>query len=343
MSSSIQAAARAAIKLGAALTGPGPRNDRGARVDAETWAMLRALEISGRPTIDELGPDAARREMTRLTALSDLPSEELASVDDRSAPGPGGPIGLRRYVPVGARKAAPCLVYFHGGGFVIGDLASHDGLCRFLAARSGATVIAVDYRLAPEHPFPGAVIDAVAAFRWIAAHADELGVDARRLAIGGDSAGGNLAAVVSQQLVDEDGPRPCFQLLIYPATDMRGGTASRQRFAKRYFLTESMIDFFMANYLTDVSQESDVRASPLLRPSLAGLPPAHVIVAGFDPLRDEGEAYARALTEAGVPTSLRAYDGLIHGFMSMGGVIDAARSAIEDIGDELRRRLVERR
>ncbi|MBX3269536.1 MAG: alpha/beta hydrolase [Sandaracinaceae bacterium] len=325
--------------LAPALGGPAPKNDRGVALDPRCHLLVSLLARGARPPLDELGPVRARTELRAQMALADLPKEPLHRIEDRAIPGPGGPLPLRLYTPRSGPDPLPAIVYFHGGGFVLGDLESHDAQCRHLARHAGAAVIAVDYRLAPEHPFPAAVDDCVAAFRWVAAHTDELRLDPARLAVGGDSAGGNLAAVVAQATRGDLGPRPAWQLLIYPATDMTRSCESHELFAEGFFLTRATMDWFVASYLTDPSEERDPRASPLATRELAGLPPAHVIVAGFDPLRDEGEAYAHALMAAGVPTTLRCYGSLVHGFYGMGGLVEAARWAAGDIAEVTRRAL----
>ncbi len=321
------------------LTGPPPSNDRGVRLDRQCHVMLALLERSGMPTLDQLGPEGARAELERQRRLVDAPPEPLARVEDRSIPGVDGDIPVRIYTPRTSPDPLPAVVYFHGGGFVVGDLESHDAVCRHLCRRADVTVIAVDYRLAPEDPFPAAVEDACSAFRWVHANADSLGVDPDRVAIGGDSAGGNLSAVVCQQMRAERHPMPCFQLLLYPATDLTRSAESHETFREGYFLDRPLLDWFLANYLTSTDQERDPRGSPLVTADLEGLPPAHVVVAGFDPLRDEGEAYAQALMAAGVPTTLRCYGSLVHGFYSMGGLIEAARWASEDIAMVVHRAL----
>lgn len=322
-----------------AIAGRAPRNDRGVELDPETHLLLALVEKAGRPTPDELGPDRARAEMREQAWLVDLPKEGLRRVEDRGIDGPEGELALRVYTPRGGPDRLPALLYLHGGGFVLGDLESHDSICRHLARHAGVTVVAVDYRLAPEHPFPAAAEDACAAFRWVHAHAEELEIRADRIAVGGDSAGGNLAAVVCQQMRAEGHPMPAFQLLIYPATDLSRTSESHTTFADGFFLTRQMMDWFLANYLTEPAQEQDPRGSPLVTADLSGLPPALVVVAGFDPLRDEGEAYAQALMAAGVPTTLRCYGSMIHGFYSMAGLVPAARWAAEDFAAATRRQL----
>lgn len=317
------------------LAGPAPRNDRGVRLDPQLHLMLSLLGRANRPTLEELGVDEGRAEMRQLTKLSDVPPRPLHRVEDRWIAGPTGEIPVRLYTARPGRR--PAILYFHGGGFVIGDLDTHDGLCRLLADRADAHVIAVHYRLAPENAFPAAVEDCVAAFRHVHANADAFDVDPDRIAVAGDSAGGNLSAVVCQQT--RGGPTPAFQCLIYPATEMTRSHTSHRTFAEGFYLTTPMIDYFLASYLTTPEEETDPRASPLVTAELTGLPPAHVVVAGFDPLRDEGEAYAEALMGAGVPTTFADYSSLIHGFANMGGLIDAARWAVEDIADALHRGL----
>jgi acetyl esterase len=233
------------------------------------------------------------------------------------------------------------LVYLHGGGWTMGDLDTHDVLCRELATGAGCALIAVDYRLGPEHRFPAAVDDALAATRWVQDQAAALGVDPARLALGGDSAGGNLAAVVALALRDEggDAPAPRLQLLIYPATDMRCGAPSHQHNGDGYLLTRDTIAYFRGHYITDTRHHVDWRASPLLHGDLSNLPPALVLTAGFDPLRDEGLAYAAALTKAGNRATYVCFERQIHGFITMGRVLDEANAAVSMCAAELRRAL----
>jgi acetyl esterase len=324
--------ARGALSL--PLFGQPPRNDRGTVLDAQTHAMLRVL-ARGAPRFEELGPQRARREMSRQAGLGQRAPREVRRVEDHDL---GQELRVRVYVPHVKPSPLPATVYYHGGGFVIGDLESHDSLCRQLAAGAETVVVAVHYRRAPEHPFPAAVEDAVRAFEWVVSCADALGIDASRVAVAGDSAGGNLAAVVSQQLRAASA-RPCFQLLIYPAVDLSRSFESHRTLSEGYMLTRSLLDWFVGHYLTEPAQLRDPRASPMVTADLEGLAPAHVVVAGFDPLRDEGEAYAEALRAAGVDTTSASYDALIHGFVSMDGVIDAAAHAVSDVTEVLRRRL----
>ncbi len=335
MSSILKPLARAALDAPLPLGAP-PRNDRGVPLDPQVHRMMAILGLARRPTIDQLGAERARRELLAQSRLGARAAVPVHHVEDRRIDAEEGELTVRVYVPRGGAGRLPATVYYHGGGFVLGDLESHDAHCRHLAVRGGCVVVAVHYRLAPEHPFPAAVDDAYAAFAWVVANAGALGVDPARVAVAGDSAGGNLAAVVSQVARDRGGPRPSFQLLVYPATDMTRSLASHRTFAEGYFLTEAMIDWFFASYLTDPEQQHDPRASPLRARDLTGLPPAHVVTAGFDPLRDEGEAYADALRAAGVPATSRCYDTMIHGFVSMAGLVDAAAHATDDIADVLR-------
>ena len=306
-------------------------NDEGDPLDLQVQAMLRLDALRNTPGFPELGAARARvalRTESRAVAEAPRPVKEVAT---RTLPGRRGNIPARFYHPA-AHGPRPVLVYYHGGGFVLGDLEAYDAVCRGLCDRTGALVISVDYRLAPEHPFPAAVDDAVDAYKWVRVHAPELGADPDRVAVGGDSAGGNLAAVVSQVARDEGLPLPRFQLLIYPATDMRRQTASHANLSEGYFLTRADMDWFLGSYLPGPEALTDPRASPLLAKDLSGLPPAHVVTAGFDPLRDEGRAYAEALGAAGVTVTHAHHPGLIDGFASMGGVLRAAAEAVDRLG-----------
>jgi acetyl esterase len=229
----------------------------------------------------------------------------------------------------------PGLVFFHGGGFVVGSLDSHDRTCRALARKAGVVVVSVDYRLAPEHKFPAAVEDAVAATRWVLANASSLGIDSAAVAVGGDSAGGTLAAVVAQALRGEE-RQPTFQLLLYPLTDVRGGTPSRDWFREGYFLTARSIDWYIQNYIPDVAQHTDPRASPILAGDLSRLPPALVVTAGFDPLRDEGRNYADQMRAAGVAVEYLCSDGSMHGFFSASGALRESARVVDVVAARLR-------
>ncbi len=256
-------------------------------------------------------------------------SRRVMRVEDRTIPGPGGAIPIRIYTPP-LPGALPALVYFHGGGFVIGDLDTSDFRCRLTTEWVGCVVVSVDYRMAPEHIFPAAAEDCYAATAWVAAHAAELRVDPARIAVGGDSAGGNLAAVVALMARDEGTPALMFQLLGYPVTDANFETASYRENAEGHGLSLAQMRWFWDLYVPDLEERSNPLAAPLRAESLAGLPPALVATAEFDPLRDEGEAYARRLAEAGVKVELRRYDGLIHGFFGQTADFAAARAAFND-------------
>jgi len=309
------------------------------RLHPDAQRVCDLIIASGRPPLETMTPPQARQAYLAARPILQPDPEPVSEVLALRAEGPAGPIPLRLYRGMGAAKDAPrpALVYFHGGGWVIGDLESHDQLCRALANAVPAVVIAVDYRLAPEHKFPAAAEDAIAATAWIAANAASLGVDGARLAVGGDSAGGNLATVVALDARDKGGPRLAAQVLIYPSTDMRMQFPSLARHAEQLPLTRSGMDWFIGHYLRGPADKADWRASPLLAPSLARLPPALVITAGFDPLCDEGQAYAEAMSRAGVAVTYERFEGQIHGFVSMGRIIADARRAIELAAEHLRR------
>lgn len=293
-------------------------------------AHLAQLAAMNAPPIDALTPEQVRVGFGMQLKMTAGPATPLPVVRDLSLPGPGGAIKARLYRP-SADGVLPGLVFFHGGGWVIGDLDSHDDLCRDLAAETHCAVLAVDYRLAPEHRFPAAADDAIAATGWVQANAAGLGIDARRLAVGGDSAGGNLAAVCALASRDAGSPLAA-QLLIYPVTDMsRLDGESYRSNAEGYGLTAGAMAWFRDHYLADAAAAQDWRVSPLLASDLGRLPPALVVTAEFDVLRSEGEAYARQLAAAGVPTELRRYDGMIHGFASMAGVLDTGRQVRGDM------------
>jgi acetyl esterase len=231
----------------------------------------------------------------------------------------------------------PALVFYHGGGWVIGDLDTHDVLCRELSNGAGCAVFAIDYRMGPEHRFPAAVDDSIAAVRHFAQRAGDYAIDAERIAVGGDSAGGNLSAVVALAARDAGGPKLKYQLLIYPATDQRMRHASHAANGSGYLLTHELMNYFRGHYLPDAKQYEDWRASPLLAKDLTGLPPAFVLTAGFDPLVDEGKEYADRLAAAGVEVEYRCYQDMVHGFIIMGGVLDTARAAVADCAARLKR------
>lgn len=279
-----------------------------------------------------------RRDLARADRLLGG-TQPIGAVTERQIAGPAGPLRLRFYTPRDLVGPSPALVWFHGGGFTLGDLESHDALCRFVAEHAMVRVVAVDYRLAPEHPFPSAVQDCVAAWTWVCENASALAIDADRIAVGGDSAGGNLATVVAQEMVRSGGHEPRFQLLVYPVTDFTTIRQSRRDFGRGYFLTEDLMEEFTDAYLVRDEDRTDPRISPI-RGDLHDLPPAHVVTAAFDPLRDEGEAYAEALRKAGVGVSLVREPGLIHGFATMVGFGTAAPAAVRRFAAELQRGLV---
>ena len=302
----------------------------------EVQLSLALLERRRDPPLETVSPAQAREMRRRLAAVYAGPPTAVGDVRDLRLETPV-PLAARHYVPADPGGPHPLLVFFHGGGFTYGDLETHDGVCRMLCKHAGAHVLAVDYRLAPEHPFPAAVDDAREALRWAHANAERLGADALRVGVGGDSAGGNLAAVVSQLAARDGGPAPALQLLIYPATDFTGRRRSRELFGDGFLLTNPEMDWFEANYLgADGSHASDPRASPLLAEDLSGLAPALIITAGFDPLRDEGEEYARALLQAGTPAILRRFPGFIHAFIAAAGVSRNCRDALIEIAGATR-------
>jgi acetyl esterase len=299
-----------------------------------TAAILNQMATANGPKLEDLAP-AQGREMYRMLQPP-APDITVGSVDDRTIPGPAGAIPIRVYKPQDAGNALPVHVFFHGGGWVIGDLDTHDAYCRELCRLAGCIVVAVDYRLAPEHPFPAAVDDAWAAINWVAENGASLGADTARISVGGDSAGGNLSAVVAQMARDNGGPRLCFQLLIYPATDLAMDTPSHRENAEGYMLTRGSMNWFLGHYCPALDQRSSARLSPLKSARFDALPPAYVITAEFDPLRDEGEAYAERMREAGVPVECHRYDGMIHGFVCMFRLIPAAHPALEKAAAALR-------
>jgi acetyl esterase len=307
----------------------------------QTRAFLDLVEKRGLPPTHELSVSDARRFYRDRRAVTQLPPADVAETRSLTANGPNGAIPLRCYRPIGTQAVdvLPVLVYFHGGGWVIGDLDTHDTLCRELCNQSGCAVISVDYRMGPEHRFPAAVDDCIAATRWVHEHAKELNLDAARLAVGGDSAGGNLAAVVSIDARDHAGPSIAFQLLIYPATDQHRAAPSHRENGHGFLLTVETMDYFSGHYFAERAHYADWRASPLLHPNLADLPPALVLTAGFDPLRDEGAEYAKRLTEAGNCASYINFPRQIHGFVTMGRVLDESHTAVALCACELRRAL----
>jgi acetyl esterase len=302
-------------------------------LDPQAEALIAST--AGTRPVEELTIQEAREGFEQRVRLTGGQPEPVEQVISSEIPGPGGAIAVRMYVPRGD-PPLPALVYFHGGGWVRGSLQTHDVLCRALANGGGCTVVSVDYRMAPEHTFPAAFDDCLAATRWVAEHASEIGVDARHLAVGGDSAGGNLAAAVALSLRDQGGPRLLHQLLIYPVTDYNFETRSYIDNATGYMLTRESMRYYWRLYLRDEADAQDQRAAPLRAKSFANLPPALVITAEFDPLRDEGRAYAEQLRAAGTPAAYSEYAGMVHGFVTSAGVIDQGRAAIREAADALR-------
>jgi acetyl esterase len=277
--------------------------------------------------------DARAADLASIRASGGEP-EPVCEVADLQIPGPGGQLPLRLYRPAHERPL-PALVYFFGGGWVLGTIDTADGVCRSLANSSGALVVVVGYRLAPEHPFPAAIDDCYATVRWVAGHADEIGADPARLAVGGDSAGGNLAAAVALR-ARPDGPALAGQLLVYPNTDQLADDPSMRAADDPFLFNRHSVEWYRQHYLTSPGDAAHPLASPLRAESLAGLPPALVITAEYDPLRDQGEAYARRLADEGVPVELSRYPGMAHGFFTMAGTVDASRAAIAQAASSLR-------
>ena len=303
-------------------------------LNPETAALLKAGADAGLRPYETLTVEEARAQIRRASAQRG-PGKPVAYVEDRTIPGPETDLPIRVYHPAGS-PPFPALVFFHGSGFVIADLDTHDAICRDLTNESGCALVSVDYRLAPEHPYPAAPQDAFAATRWVAQHGTEIGVDGSRLAVGGDSAGGNLATVVALMAREASGPALAGQILIYPVTNYSFDTPSYRENAEGYGLGAETMRWFWGHYLRDEAHGAEPYASPLRSENLAGLPPAHVVTAECDPLRDEGEAYAERLKDAGVPTTVRRYDGLIHGFFNHVHQVPAARVAVSSTSTALR-------
>ena len=323
-------------RLAVRLSGRPPVEIDGLRLEPEVQLVLTLIERDGRPPYGQLPLAQARAEMRRGAIIGARPGRLIGAVRDIEVAGADGPLAARHYVPAEAKTARlPLILFFHGGGFVLGDLDSHDVPCRLLAHHAGAHVVSVDYRLAPEHPFPAAVDDARAALRWGCENAERLGADPERIAVAGDSAGGNLSAVAAWEAAHDGGPAPALQILLYPATDFVGRARSHELFDQGFLLTRPDMDWFSDTY-TAGAEHSDPRLSILRADGLGGLAPALVVTAGFDPLRDEGEAYAGRLHDAGVPVLVRRFPGLIHGFINMTGVSRTSRDALVEVGGAAR-------
>lgn len=306
-------------------------------LDPQAQQVVDTIAALNLKPIKDSTPAEARESMrTRTAGLG--PVEDVPAVADHRVPVEGGEITVRLYAPAGVGPH-PVLVFYHGGGWVIGDLYTHDGLCRSIVNAAGCAVASVDYRLAPEFKFPVAVEDSYTALKWVAANGPRLGLDSARLAVGGDSAGGNLAAVMALLARDRRGPRILLQVLVYPVTNHDFGTPSYAENATGYVLTTEDMRWFWRHYLSREEQGQEVTASPLRAKSLADLPPALVMTAGCDPLRDEGDAYAARLRDAGVPVTLTPYPGMFHGFVRMTRILDQARAALDEVATALRKAL----
>jgi len=303
-------------------------------LDPQTRVLLQQMEKANLTPYEAMTPQESRRQMAVGSCFMERPPE-VFSWEDREIPGPESRLRIRLYRP-SADDPLPVVVFFHGGGWVMGSIETHDVYCRQLANASGHAVVCVDYRLAPEHKFPSGLEDAYATVGWVWDHAAEIGIDARRMAVAGDSAGGNLAAAVALLARDRGGPRLAFQLLMYPVLDYSFDTPSYRENATGYHLTRAAMIWSWRHYLKSELDGLSPYASPLQADDLSGLPAAMILTAEYDPLRDEGEAYAERLRAAGVPVELRRYDGLIHGFARRTNVLDRARQALQDVATALR-------
>lgn len=302
-------------------------------LDPQTQFVLAQFAETGAPPLETLSPDQARAAFT----LPQGEIEPVGKVVDRTIPGPAGEIPVRVYYPKQSRDCYPALVFYHGGGWVVGNIETHDNICRALTNIADCVTISVDYRLAPEHKFPAAVEDSYAAAKYVYDYAEEFQADRRRIAIGGDSAGGNLAAVVAHLAKEIKAPNICFQLLFYPSTNLGGvPTASMIENAEGYFLEKGTMEWFRDCYINSEEDKLNPLVTPALNADFSGLPSALVITAEYDPLRDEGEDYAKKMTADGVEVDLVRYDGTIHGFVSMAVIIPSGKTALEKAGNALK-------
>ena len=313
----------------------------GQTLDPEVQVLLRLLALDPSPNLEHLSPAEGRAAIRHEAASVAGAPLALGEVREMTVAGAAGPLPARLFVPHErlGDTGSPLLIFFHGGGWVVGDRNSHDAPCRMLARSAGVRVLSVEYRLAPEHRYPAAADDAYAAFADVHANPSRYGADPERIAVGGDSAGGNISAACAQRAAREGGPAPAFQLLIYPVTDnSRQDTPSYRLFGDGFFLTTAQMTWYRGHYFgaDEATLALEPTASPLLAPDVSGLAPAHVVTAGFDPLRDEGEAYAARLREAGVPVTARRHEGLIHGFLNAIGVGHSSRDAVAEMGGVLR-------
>ena len=336
----MSAAGRLPGRLIQLMAGP-PRHAGGQTLDPHFQAGVRFTSLMSKGEYEEMQLEEARLALERSAYTVSGETIDLAVVRDIELPLAGGDaartdLSARIYSWVDTDEPQPALVYFHGGGWVLGSIDSHDATCRYIARAGGLTVLSVDYRLAPEFKFPTAVEDALAAFRHVRDNAEAYGVDPTRIAVGGDSAGANLAAVVCQLTRDAGEKMPDFQLLFVPATNMSARTPSYEMFREGYFLTKANMDWFERTYIRSDDDRTDPRASPLLATDLSGLPPAYVATGGFDPLRDEGEAYARKMADAGVMVALRRHSTLVHPFVNAVGATPIARAALSEAVGALR-------
>lgn len=308
-------------------------------LDPDAEALLQSMREAGRPAMETLTPDEARQAFRDGRAAVQPDPQDVAEVRDFSCPGPLGDIRLRAYRPLGAgaHEVLPALVYFHGGGWLLGDLDSHDVACRHYANAARCRVVSVDYRMAPEHKFPAAVDDCAAATRWIVAQADALGIDRARVAVGGDSAGGNLAAVMALMARDGELPPLVFQLLVYPVTDLGMSHPSYRRITGGVPLTSKTMEWFIEHYLRGPKDRADWRASPLRAADLSGTAPALVLTASYDPLCDEGVEYARRLEREGVHVLHMHFSDQMHGFVGQGRVIRAGNVALNMMAGALKK------
>ena len=305
-------------------------------------AFLDQMGAVPGPKMWELSAPEARATFVGLMQLVGPKDVPIGKTENLNVPGPGGPIPVRIYSPVAAgSEPLPALVYYHGGGFVIGDLDTHDGLCRMFANEAGCRVVAIHYRKAPENKFPAAADDAYAVLAWVEANATRLGIDANSIAVGGDSAGGNLAAVAAQIAKEKGGPKLDLQLLLFPVTQIGGETSSLNEFAVGYFLERKGLDWFYANYLPSGTDKNDPKLSPLRAKDLSGLPAAYIMLGGFDPLHDEGQQYADKLRAAGVPVTVADYPDMVHCFFYLQTVLPQALEAVKKASAALKKAFVE--